>query len=57
VLFTASDAYLRDFHLVVPEDCVASIDPRHTRQALDHMRRVLEADVTPSTALSLPAAA
>ena len=57
VLFTASDAYLRDFHLVVPEDCVAAIDPRHTGQALEHMRRVLKADLTPSTALSLPAAA
>jgi nicotinamidase-related amidase len=57
VLFTASDAYLRDFHLVVPEDCVAAIDPRHTHQALAHMRRVLKADLTPSTALSLAAAA
>lgn len=57
VLFTAGDAYLRDFHLVVPEDCVAAIDPGHTRQALEHMRRVLKADLTPSTALSLPAAA
>jgi nicotinamidase-related amidase len=56
VLFTASDAYLRDFHLVVPEDCVAAIDPRHTRQALEHMHRVLKADLTPSAALSLPAA-
>jgi nicotinamidase-related amidase len=57
VLFTASDAYLRDFQLVVPDDCVAAIDPRHTRQALEHMRRVLKADLTPSTALSLPVAA
>jgi len=53
VLFTASDAYLRDFHVIVPSDCVAAIDPRHTRQALDHMHRVLKADVTTSTALSL----
>ena len=57
VLFTASDAYLRDFHLVVPADCVAAIDPRHTRQALEHMRRVLKADITSSTALALTAAA
>jgi nicotinamidase-related amidase len=57
VLFTASDAYLRDFHLVVPADCVAAIDPRHTRQALDHMRRVLKADLTVSTGLSLKQAA
>ena len=57
VLFTASDAYLRDFHLVVPADCVASIDPGHTRQALDHMRRVLKADITPSPELSVKQAA
>jgi nicotinamidase-related amidase len=57
VLFTASDAYLRDFHLVVPADCVAAIDPHHTRQALEHMRRVLKADITSSTGLPLKAAA
>jgi nicotinamidase-related amidase len=53
VLFTASDGYLRDYHLIVPDDCVASIDPRHTRDALAHMQRVLKAEVTPSTTLSL----
>lgn len=57
VLFTASDAYLRDFHLVVPPDCVASIEPAHTRQALEHMRRILKAKLTPSTALDLSRAA
>ena len=57
VLFTASDAYLRDFHLVVPPDCVASIEPAHTREALEHMRRVLKAELTPSTALDLSRAA
>jgi nicotinamidase-related amidase len=53
VLFTASDAYLRDYHLVIPADCVASIDPRHTHLALEHMHRVLKADLTASTALAL----
>ena len=57
MLFTASDAYLRDFHLVVPPDCVASVDAEHTRQALEHMRRVLKAEITPSTALELSRAA
>ena len=57
VLFTASDAYLREFHLVVPPDCVASIEPQHTSQALEHMRRVLKAEITPSTALDLSRAA
>jgi nicotinamidase-related amidase len=55
VLFTASDAFLRDFHLVVPEDCVASIDPAENRQALGHMRRVLRADTRRSPALELDA--
>lgn len=53
VLFTASDAYMRDFELVVPEDCVASIDPDDHRRALEHMRRVLRTDLTPSAAVSL----
>ena len=57
VVFTASDAYLRDFHLVVAPDCVASIEPAHTREALEHMRRVLKAELTPSTALDLSRAA
>jgi nicotinamidase-related amidase len=52
VLFTASGAYLRDFHLIVPDECVASIDPRHTRQALADMHRVLKAEVVSSTTLS-----
>ena len=57
VLFTASDAYLRDFHLVVPPDCVVSIEPAHTREALEHMHRVLKAQLTPSTELELSRAA
>ena len=48
VLFTASDAYMRDFHLFVPRDCVASADPRENEHALEHMRRVLKADTRPS---------
>lgn len=53
VLFTANDAYMRDFHLVVPADCVASQDPEENRRSLLHMQRVLKADIRPSTALDL----
>ena len=42
---------------MVPPDCVASIEREHARQALEHMRRVLKADLTPSTALDLSRAA
>jgi nicotinamidase-related amidase len=55
VLFTANDAYMRDFHVVVPADCVASLQPDENRHALTHMQRVLKADVRPSTALDLNA--
>jgi nicotinamidase-related amidase len=55
VLFTANDAYMRDFHLVVPADCVASLQPEENRHALLHMQRVLKADIRPSTALDLQA--
>ncbi len=27
VLFTANDAYMRDYHLIVPSDCVTAIEP------------------------------
>jgi nicotinamidase-related amidase len=53
VLFTANDAYMRDFRLVVPADCVASQDPEENRHALRHMKRVLKADIRPSTSLNL----
>jgi len=53
VLFTANDAYMRDFHLVVPADCVASQNPEENRHALLHMQRVLKADIRLSTALDL----
>jgi nicotinamidase-related amidase len=53
VLYTASDAYMRDLKVVVPEDCVAAIEPRHHEAALDQMRSTLKADTTPSTDLDL----
>ncbi len=53
VLFTASDAYMRDFHLIVPADCVASADEAENDHALRHRQRVLKADVRLSTELNL----
>ena len=57
VLFTASDAYMRDLEVVVPEDCVAAIDAARHRYALDQMRNALKADTRPSTELDLEALA
>jgi nicotinamidase-related amidase len=51
VLFTAHDAFMRDFHLIIPSDCIASNTPEENRYALQHMRDVLQANITPSSEL------
>jgi nicotinamidase-related amidase len=55
VLFTANDAYMRDFHLIVPSDCVASNTEEENRHALEQMQTVLKADTRPSGELDLDA--
>jgi len=45
VLFTAHDAYMRDYRLTVPADCVASVVAADDRYALTHMADVTKADV------------
>jgi nicotinamidase-related amidase len=49
VLFTANDAYMRDFELLIPSDCVASNTEEENRNALEQMQKVLKADVRAST--------
>jgi nicotinamidase-related amidase len=53
VLFTANDAYMRDFNLVIPSDCVASNTAEENEHALKLMEQVLKADTTPSDELDL----
>jgi len=53
VLFTANDAYMRDFRLVVPADCIASETSQANQQALRMMRTLLKADTRPSTKVRL----
>ena len=48
VLFTAHDAYMREYRLIVPSDCVASLTRHADRYALAHMADVTKADVRPS---------
>lgn len=55
VLFTANDAYMRDYHLVVPGDCVASNSTQENEAALKQMRTVLKADVRPSAEITFDA--
>jgi nicotinamidase-related amidase len=53
VLFSASDAYMRDLRLYVPADCTVSNTPEENEYALNQMRTVLKADTTRSTELDL----
>ena len=55
VLFTANDAYMRDFRLFVPRDCVASNTEELNRDALEQMQLVLKADTRPSDEIDLAA--
>jgi nicotinamidase-related amidase len=48
VLFTAHDAYMRDFNLVIPSDCVASNDPSENEHTLRKMADLMDADTRPS---------
>jgi len=53
VLLTAADAYMRDYEIYVPQDCVASISAAENRKALEYMARVFKADIRPSKKLDL----
>jgi len=55
VLFTANDAYMRGFNVIVPSDCVAAESMEDHTHALRQMERLLKADVCPSERLNLEA--
>lgn len=48
VAFTANDAHMRGYHLIVPSDCTASNTPALTRAALAHVKTALGGDIGPS---------
>lgn len=56
ILFTAVDAYVRNYRLVVPRDCVAAADSHDTEQSLRYFKSVLKADINRASRLKLPAA-
>jgi nicotinamidase-related amidase len=53
VLFTANDAYMRDYHLVIPRDCTASNRPEDNEYALEMMEQILKADIRSSEEIDL----
>ena len=55
VLFTASDAYMRDLDLVVATDCVAAKGAEDHERALEHMIRVLDVTALESAEIDFEA--
>ena len=53
ILFSANDAYMRDYHLVVPADCTVSNTAEENDHALEEIQTVLKADITESAKLDL----
>jgi nicotinamidase-related amidase len=53
ILYSALDAYIRHFQVVVPPDAVAAIHPELHDAALEMMRINMDADLTPSADVSL----
>jgi nicotinamidase-related amidase len=55
ILFSANDAYMRDYHIVVPADCVVSNTEEDNGYALRQIRQVLKGDIRPSVDLDFAA--
>jgi nicotinamidase-related amidase len=53
VFFTANDAYLRHYKLIVPRDCIASNTQEMNDAALMQMQQILKANTSSSTELKL----
>ena len=53
VFFTAAEAHMRDYKVVVPSDCCASEVDAERRHALAKMRKFLDADIASSRRVRL----
>jgi len=51
VLFTANDAYMREYKLLAPRDCIVSNTAAENDHALRQIETVLKGNLTPSTGL------
>ncbi len=52
VLFTANDAYMREYQLITPSDCIASAHDQDNEFALTMMKNVLQANISSSDILT-----
>ena len=56
ILFTAADAYVRNYALIIPADCVVAVNPQHTKLSLPYFKRVMKADMRPAARVQFRAA-
>ena len=54
MLFTANDAYMRDYDLIIPSDCTISNTKSENREALALMKKYLKADTRTSARIKFP---
>jgi nicotinamidase-related amidase len=54
ILFSANDAYMRDFNIIVPSDCVVSNTKKENDNALVQIKTVLKGDVRLSARVRFP---
>lgn len=52
VLFTANDAYMREYRLFVPSDCIVSNTEHDNAHALSQIQRVLKGNIAESSRLT-----
>lgn len=52
ILFTANDAYVRDFNLFIPSDCAAAVNKKDHLYTLKFLERVLKANTQLSTSIN-----
>lgn len=53
IFFTAIDAYLRDYKIIIPSDCVAAISESSKKMVLNYMNKILEAEISLSSEIDL----
>jgi nicotinamidase-related amidase len=52
ILFTANDAYVRDFNLFIPSDCTVAVNKKDHLHTLKFAERVLKANTQLSTSIN-----
>ncbi|MDR6197802.1 cysteine hydrolase [Siphonobacter sp. SORGH_AS_0500] len=53
IVFTATDAYMRDYEIYVPSDCTTARNEDYTQNSLTFLERTVHANLTPSSKLNL----